>query len=238
MANTGADDPIDRVIEMLRQLLDEPPPTKYEPDWAALSGGEGNPIGQAISGFLKALRTVNDTDYQVAHLDWQERQRRANGWVDYLEPHVVLGTKPLRVLIRSGGRIEFVEDIVRSPKWDEMAAELPELLAWGAGRLAESARKHRVFGEGLAGIGTIIKRSKERMTEIAGQVDHAIEKDAEGRDKAISAGRLQVTTISQTTVGRVSTQTRRVLDLDESTAAISVSEWLEMHGLDTDQPTL
>lgn len=240
MANTGPDNPTDGLIAMAKRVLEEPPPRKYEPDWTALGGGDQNPIDRAISGFLLAFQRINDTDHDIAYMDWEARQRRANSWVDYLEAHRAPDQESLAQKIAAGGRVDFAADIIGSPKWDEMMTEFHELLAWGARRLDESDRKQTVFRDCLLDISTIIRRSKERMNEIVVQASPEIDKvpaeNTEGRDKLIKAARRQVTTVSKTAVGRISTQTRRVLDLDENTTAYTVAEWLEMHGIDTSQP--
>ncbi|WP_146190919.1 hypothetical protein [Mycobacteroides abscessus] len=242
MTNAGADNPTDVLIGMARQLLDDPMPKKVAQDWAALGADDGkSPIDRAISGFMKAARRVDDSDYEVARMDWEERQRRIRGWIDYLEAHRAPDAESLAQKILAGGEIDFSADIIGSPKWDEMMTEFQELMAWCARRSTESARKHRELADGFERIATIIERSKERMTEIAHRATPEIEKladggDTEGRDRLIKAARREVNTVSKTAVGQVNTQTRRVLDLDENTAAYTVTEWLEMHEIDTSHP--
>lgn len=173
-------------------------------------------------------------------MDWEERQRRIHGWIDFMQAHRAPDAEALAQKIHAGDEIDFAEDIIGSPKWHEMMTELQELMAWGERRWAESARKHRELADGFNRIATIIDRSRERMTEIANRATPEIEKladgDTGGRNKLIKAARREVNTVSKTAVGQVNTQTRRVLDLDENTAAYTVAEWLEMHGIDTNQP--
>ncbi|WP_457226647.1 hypothetical protein [Mycobacteroides abscessus] len=241
MANTGAENPTDELIAITRKLLGDPRPNKVEHDWAALGGDDGHsPIDRAISGFLQAARRVNDSDFEIAFMDWEERQRRIHGWIDYLEAHRASDAETLAQKILAGNPIDFSADIIGSPKWDEMMTEFQELMAWCARRSTESARKHRELADGFERIATIIERSKERMTEIAHRATPEIEKLAEGdtagRDRLIKAARREVNTVSKTAVSQVNTQTRRMLDLDENTAVYTVTEWLEMHEIDTSHP--
>lgn len=241
MANTGAENPTDALIAITRKLLDDPRPNKVEHDWTALGGDDGHsPIDRAISGFLQAARRVNDSDFEIAVMDWQERQRRIHGWIDFMQAHRAPDAETLAQKILAGDPIDFSAGIVGSQKWHEMMTDLHELMAWGERRWAESARKHRELADGFNRIATVIDRSRGRMTEIAHRATPEIEKLAEGdtagRDKLIKAARREVNTVSKTAVSQVNTQTRRMLYLDENTAVYTVTEWLEMHEIDTSHP--
>ncbi|PVA88031.1 hypothetical protein D2E98_25605 [Mycobacteroides abscessus] len=102
------------------------------------------------------------------------------------------------------------------------------------------ARRLTVISEGFRQIRVVIGRTRDRLVEVMGKARKRIEQvppENVERQKALVSGvQHEAIIISEIGVKRINTQTRRVLDLDESTASVSVTEWLARHGLDVSSP--
>ena len=83
------------------------------------------------------------------------------------------------------------------------------------------------------------QRYERRRSEIAAEAETRIgqlsREDAVVRDQIVAAGRSDITVVSKTACEPINAQTRRVLDLDDRTDTVSVSEFLASHGLTNKQ---
>jgi hypothetical protein len=119
-----------------------------------------------------------------------------------------------------------------APGWFEMLTEIEEAQASAMHRYAESARKAQAMGEGYRQLGEIGKYCRERMTEIVDAVEDRLGQlrdDDTGRRQLIAQGHRDAAVVSSTAVNRIHVQIRRILDLDENTAAVTVDDWLARH---------
>lgn len=178
-------------------------------------------MDRAGFGFGFAVEAVGAADYALRLGDWEERQRQARVWRDLLSSEEVPGEVGSSVLAGVG-------------------AELLRLRECGAERLENSARTMRVVGQGHRRVADVIEQARGRLTDVMvkgrrriGQVPP----ENAARQHALVLGvQREMIVISEVGVKRINTQTRRVLDCGESTASVSVDQWLAMHGLDVSSP--
>jgi hypothetical protein len=222
--------PVTRIIEA---MLEEVPPSllsaSYEPRQVATT----SPVGRAARGWDVAVKHVMESDDTQLMADWQRRQQMLRGWLDHLKCE-----EPGDTAAAIAARIARGDDVdlgaaLFAPLWNEMLTEVEEAQAWATKRYAESARKAQVIQEGYRQLADIEQRCTERMTEIVDAVDDRIEQlsaaDDAGRRQLIDNGRRDVAVVSDTAVKRIHVQIRRILDLDENTAAVTVDDWLARH---------
>ncbi|MUM18827.1 hypothetical protein BI330_19480 [Mycobacterium sp. CBMA 623] len=104
---------------------------------------------------------------------------------------------------------------------------------------AGSREKYLALAHGITTVEQIRGRARSRLRELGAtatrtaqflaqcSVDHPSDIDA-----AVNVAlRHEETIVGDTAVRQINAQTRAVLDLDETTAAVSVHDWLTRHGL-------
>jgi F0F1-type ATP synthase membrane subunit b/b' len=79
-------------------------------------------------------------------------------------------------------------------------------------------------------------RGNQRTAEIVQRAEAEIAAltadDDAGKARIIAQAQQEVRTMSEVATSRTNALTREVLDLDENTATIDTTEWLQRHGLE------
>ncbi len=204
------------LVAMVRELSDEPTPEPMPPVDLSAFGSRGSPMDQAGRGFGLAVQATDAAFYAVRMGAWRERQQLAQVWLADLD--------------NQGPGGEFAE----------LRARLEKLNGDRLEQATVMARRLTVISEGFRQIRVVIGRTRDRLVEVMGKARKRIEQvppENVERQKALVSGvQHEAIIISEIGVKRINTQTRRVLDLDESTASVSVTEWLARHGLDVSSP--
>ncbi len=173
-------------------------------------------MDQAGRGFGLAVQATDAAFYAVRTEAWRERQQLARVWLADLD--------------RQGPGGQFAE----------LRARLEKVNGDRFAQATVMARRLAVISEGFRQVRVVIGRTTGRLVEVMDKARKRIEQvppENVERQKALVSGvQHELIIISEIGVKRINTQTRRVLDLDESTASVSVTEWLARHGLDVSSP--
>jgi len=211
----------DELAELLQQLLDEPRPAPPPPVDMSIFGLDRSPMDWAGRGFGLAVEAVSSADYALRTRDWEDRQQKAWAWSERVsDQRAQVEVAPLTVAV--------------------IHAEVSALLEHRSRRERESALMMGVVGKGHRQIGAVIDRTRQRLVEVLDKARKRIgevpPENVQRQQALVLAVQHEIRNISEIGVKRINTQTRRVLDMDESTSQISVAEWLNRHGIDASQP--
>ncbi len=223
------------LIGLVQNFLAEEPPTPIK--FPAVDAAGHTPIEQAVAGLCAAVNAVSEADHVVQLADWEKRQQTSRKWLEHLEAHPIPDSATASAEIESGAMDVQTALFGTNRRWHDALTEIEEMTAWAAERHTESARKMTALGDVGSRVIGIRRRGDERVQQILHSSERKIRKldpgnDAE-REQIFEAARQEVIAVSAVAVRRTNALTRKVLDLDENTAGISVQEWLDRHGLDT-----
>ncbi|RFD25709.1 hypothetical protein MUBE_07735 [Mycobacterium uberis] len=221
------------LITVVDALLNEPRPAPFEP-YQVPDGSF--PLAHATTGLYLAANAIAEADYARAVLDWQKRQQILQRWRKRLQSHPVSHTRLVAMEMTRDTRPTLKKRCgLDTDQYETMLTTLELIFRWPQLRDAERARKHRSLADRFFSVSTIFRRCEQRTHEILQHAKIRIEaldpSDHAGRNQIIASAHRDLETTSETAIGRINTQTRRILDLDESTAGISVKQWLHDHGL-------
>lgn len=221
------------LITVVDALLNEPRPAPFEP-YKVPDGAF--PLAHATTGLYLAANAIAEADYHRAVSDWQKRQQILQKWRKRLESRPVPHTRLVTMDITRGTQPTLKRRRgLDTDQYETMLTTLELIFRWPQLRDAERARKHRSLADRFSSVSTIFRRCEQRTHEILQHAKNRIEalepSDHAGRTQIVASAHYDLATTSETAIGRINTQTRRILDLDETTASISVKEWLRDHGL-------
>jgi hypothetical protein len=212
-------------------LLTEPPPRSRPPQ--RLKNRGTSPIDQALMAFDVAVEFVTAADHFATVADWKQRQWRLKSWQETLSAEAAPPTlDELAAAAVAAGRLDRdeVDTVLTGTRyWEALLDDLAEILARRSRRFGQTEHMHRVVGAGCQRVATILKRCAERRAETSAAVEAQLSrispKDTRARQSVIAKGRSDLMVVGDTTCEHVNAQTRRVLDLDERTAAMSVAHF-------------
>lgn len=214
----SADVVYEELRQKVQQRLDERPPQEFPLSSAALDafGAAGAAMDHAGRGFGLAVQALRRADYATQLQQWGERQRLARQWLTELQQ------------AGPGGNFTDLRACIDEVGWDS----LKQALVIG--------RRSNVTVEAYQQIRAVIDRATERLAEVTDSTRARAEQmppdESEQRRVLAQQAHHEMTNIRRVGVQRINTQTRRVLDLLDSTATVTVDEWLARHGLDASLP--
>lgn len=220
------------LIPLVEKLLAEAPNTmrllELSKGLPVSRRGGSSPIDQACAAFARAVDRVAESADRVVAEDWQQRRRNLAQWLQVLRDNPPQESPPFEAIFKGDVALsDVIDDVIVGPRWRECLDQLADQQQWAAVIARETARKVEVFADSTGRVGQIIGRAKQRMRDIVLLAEPRIEAaDPDERGSIIRSARDEVAIVSDTAVAQIHTQVRRVLDLDETTAAISLSDWL------------
>ena len=189
--------------------------------------GGPSPIDQACAAFARAVDRVAESADRVVAEDWQQRRRNLAQWLQILRDDPLQESPPFEAIFKGDVALsDVIDDVIVGPRWRECLDQLAVQQQWAAVVAGETARKVAVFAECVGRVSEIIGRAKQRMRDIVLLAEPRIEAAPDERESIIRSAQGEVAIVSDTAVAQIHTQIRRVLDLDETTAAVSLSDWL------------
>ncbi|MCX8557821.1 hypothetical protein OS121_22480 [Mycolicibacterium mucogenicum] len=220
------------MVELLRTLAAEPePPVMPVPEapdldqrWAA---------ERAQTAFEWALRAAIAAD-NAASLDrWSSRREQLRSWM------VDLGAAaPIDIEAVDWSGDKSVDELTAALHGvaSTMLSELEAFYRDG-GRSAEARRdKVHQLGAAFDQVGVIIGRLQRRRNELLAEAELRIGELADGDYAALEVVNREsyerLSAASATAARHIDTHTRRVLDVDDGTAALTVTQWYERCGVD------
>ncbi len=217
-------------------LLQEPKPRKFELPQPNLPNRPA-PIDKAWTGFVLAVRTVADADYQQELADWRERQDTLLGFRSELDAEAAAASSND---LGSGDRRlsddELAQAMFGTARWAEILDEIERMQRWGARRADESARKAKQFTKGVTRALSIRERFQEQFADLSDRLRRRGDELGEHADPAtiqhlLQEADIEAKALSDKAVAKIHTQIRYILNLDDNTAAVSTADWLRRHGL-------
>lgn len=240
----------------MRILLCDPRPERSErpdqpvPTVTPADSAEWVPVVRADAGFVLACNAVSASNHAVLVAEWEDRQQRLKGWLARLEAEKAenrmgqMSDRDIAALIGTGQMSDrdFAAALIGTRHWEAMSAEVMLLLERASRCRHESAEKHGVIAACHARVRDIIGRTDERMKEVAVETEArmarlptdarlALREDVAALAAIEASLHDQFAAVIATAVQKINAQTRRVLDLDQHTAGVSVKEWLCGHDL-------
>jgi hypothetical protein len=208
-------------------------PTRLEPIPIPPPGN--TPIEKALTGLCLAINAVSESDYALHVRDFDDRRNRLLDWREHLRTHPIPSTEEASTALIEG-RISTSEALFGTARWSEMLDDLHEMLMWHSNRQLETARKLKTAGKALHEAQAVRTRGNQRTAEIVQRAEAEIAAltadDDAGKARIIAQAQQEVRTMSEVATSRTNALTREVLDLDENTATIDTTEWLQRHGLE------
>lgn len=169
--------------------------------------GQGpEPVGRSIAGFEAAVNAVLQIDDRAALRDWESRRPRVSELV---------------AVVNAIGEAA----VAHRP---DIQADINALWAEQQETRMRSTRIESAIYSGDHRVYEVVRRRHEREREITAELEQRREALSE-HGTASKAWLEQWGLITETTVARINSQTRRILDLVTETQGISVAEWLSMH---------
>ena len=223
-----------RLIKIVDALLAEARPARAA--LLEIPAPGRTPVEQAFTGLSLAINKVIEADHVVQLADWETRQGKLLDWREHLRAHPIPHPDTVQAEAARGVEIDFSTALLGTNRWYETLTELEELSSWAERRHDESSRKLKTIGDASRTATGVVRRGDERVKEIARSTTRKLQAldqdDDRSRHRIIAEGQRDVATVAEVAIRRINHETRRVLDSDENTAAISVEEWLDRHGLD------
>lgn len=173
-----------------------------------LAGRGPEPVGRSIAGFEAAVSAVLQIDDQAALRDWESRGPRVS---------------------EIGAAVNAIGEAAVAHRPDIRAA-IDALWAEQHETYMRSTHVETVVCSGSRRILEVVRRRHEREREITAELEQRREASASLSEHgtASRAWRDQWGLITETTVARINSQTRRILDLTDETKSISVAKWLSL----------
>lgn len=192
-----------------------------------------SPIGHALMTFDLALEFVTAADHAARVADWKQWQRRLKSWHETLSAEPATMTidelAAAAVLAGSVDRDELDAVLAGTRYWEALLDDVAEMLHDRERRLGESEHIYRVVAAACERVTSIIERCDERRAEISAAMEAHLRRispeDTSARRSVIASSRSDLIVVSETSCAQLNTQTRRVLDLDQRTAAMSVAHF-------------
>lgn len=226
----------DSFITTVAVILNEPRPLPRPPkqfrNWGT------SPVGQALMTFDLAAEFVLIADHAAAVADWKHRQQRLASWQETLNAEQAPMTlDELAAAIAARGdvdRDQLDRAMFGTRQGEAFLDDLTEILVSAERRHEESRHKHQVLEACSKRVATILRRCEERRAEIATATAARCEQlaaahDTAGGEAALASGHAELMVVFATTAEHLNSQTRRLLDLDRLTAAVTVTEFWARH---------
>lgn len=209
------------LTNILQGLLREPEPVlKPARTLPGAAFRDKDRVTRAAEGFYAAVRAVNESDHAAMLHDWNERQAAFTRWVT-------------RLSVADGpAQPEHVDGTTSA---ENIFAEMRILTLWQARRTEESARKTQITAQCCTAVESIAAATAAKLqaARAGAQIQLA---SATGTDTASSRAQAAVQanlrSIRESAVERINALTRRVLDLDEYTAPVTIQQWWTRCGID------
>jgi hypothetical protein len=185
----------------LDQLLSEPEPRCEHPP----RNRRDSPLGRALTVFDLARDLVMEVNHAEALAGWEERQARLRGWQDDLSAGVIVGAP-------------------REALW----AHVESLRVRGAAQWKQTATMHEELAAACRRVRAIVDDCRDRQSAIRVATEtrcRQIPKEGTaGQRRLLAAARDDLVANQRATCEQIATETRRVLDIHERTAEISLAE--------------
>lgn len=207
---------------ILQGLLREPEPV-FRPAMNDRSShcADKDRVTRATEGFCAAVRVVNESDHAAVLRDWNERQAAFTGWVTQLSA----SDQPASSDLVAGAVA--VEGIF---------AEMRVLTLWQARRSDESARKAQTIAQCCTAVQSIAAATAAKLQAAGASTQRQLAAANAGSDTAViraqASTQASMRSIRESAVERINALTRRVLDLDEYTAPVTIQQWWTRCGID------
>jgi len=220
------------MLVLLRKLVAEPePPMMPVPEVPDLDQRWAAERAQTV--FEGALRTAISADNAAALRHWQGRREQLRSWM------IDMGSgAPVDVGAvdwSDGKSVEELAAALHGTGWTVLS-EL-ETFYQDGGRTAEARKdKIHVLGVSFDQVGVIIRRLHRRRDELVAQAELRVGDLPDGDYAALDVLNREaferLSAVSATAARHIDTHTRRVLDVNEGTAALTVEQWYERCGVD------
>jgi hypothetical protein len=185
----------------LDQLLSEPRPRCEHPR----RGRRDSPLGRALTVFDLARDLVMEVNHAEAMAGWEERQARLRGWQRHLSAGAIVGA-------------------AREALW----ADVESLRAHGAAQWKRTATMHEELAAACRRVRAIVDGCRERQSAIRVATETRCRQipmeETAGQRRLLAAARDDLVANQRATCEQIAAETRRVLDIHERTAAISLAE--------------
>lgn len=207
---------------ILQGLLREPEPAlKPATTRPGAAFGDKDRVARAAEGFYAAVRAVNESDHAAMLRDWNERQAAFTRWVTRLS---------------TSGEADPTEHVAGAAGAESIFAEMRILTLWQARRSEESARKTQTITQCCTAVESIAAATTAKLQAARAGAQIQLAAATAGTDTASSRAQAAVQanlrSIRESAVERINALTRRVLDLDEYTAAVTIQQWWTRCGID------
>lgn len=210
------------LTNILQGLLREPEPVlKPARTLPGAAFGDKDRVTRAAEGFYAAVRAVNESDHAAMLRDWNERQAAFTRWVTRLSA----SDEPAQP-----------EHVAGTTSAENIFAEMRILTLWQARRSEESARKTQIIAQCCTAAESIAAATAAKLQAARAGAQIQLASAPAGTDTASSRAQAAVQanlrSIRESAVERINALTRRVLDLDEYTAPVTIQQWWTRCGID------
>lgn len=182
-----------------------------------------------------AIDTVANSDYEQREKDWYHRR-------DFLLECRTKLTDPDSQAGDQAAAEALVNSLTgqsgdggRGPGVDEMLNDIQTESRLAQQRALESNRKHKAFAKSLQRATKIYAQYEQAINNISRTAEQQVGRvgmdNQTAVDQIISHATDNAEAASNSAAQRINNQTRYVLNLDENTTVISVSDWLDRHNL-------
>lgn len=207
------------LLPLIDKLLIEPKPVRRLRDTPPMAQAP-TAVVKSLEGLYLAIDPVANSDFIQREKDWYQRR-------DFL--------LECRTALTQSASADSVADTVAAEESQRMFSKIQTESRLAQQRALESTRKHKAFAKSLGRASAIYAKYERALDNIHDSAEHQVRRvginNKAAVDQVLQQAADAAESASTAAIQRINNQTRYILNLDENTTSIIVTDWLDRHNL-------